>query len=250
MKLTKQFISSANFILKSDEDFRLEEFNKYKTFHPKLSNYPIEKMKKIWPSGTYFSVNTVEGLYGEMDGKFLIIFRGSDGIIDWIQNFLFWKKVIPYKELGTNKKIRVHYGFYKGYMEVRDYIHSIVRGTDLKEIVFHGHSRGAGLAALAALDIQFNFKEKEVGGFVIGMPRLGNSFFKDSFEKRIPTFTRIDYGSDSISILPPSFFGFVDTGNLIHIGPKRVKGFGYRADHHWTIYYDTIVKELEEKEYS
>ncbi len=247
MKLSKQFIVKANNISRKDADFRLEEFEKYKTLNPDRKNYPIEKMKEIWPDGEFFTVGNVEGLVGNMDGKLLFMFRGTDGLIDWIFNFLFWmKKVTPYKDKINNKKIKVHYGFFKSYLSVRDFIHEKVKESNLTDIVFHGHSKGAALTALAALDIYINFPQKNIGAFVIGMPKLGNSHFKESFEKRIVDFIRIDYGSDLVSQIPPVFFGYVHLNNFFHIGPPRRKGIGTSKDHNWNKYSMSIIEELKE----
>lgn len=244
MILSKDFMVKANFISKCDADFRYEEFKKFKNLNPEYKNYPAITMKSIWENGTFFTINSVEGIYGEMNGKFLIIFRGSDGLLDWIFNFLISKKVIPYKETGTNKKIKIHYGFYKSYMEVRDFIHKIIKETNLTEIVFHGHSRGAVLAALAALDIQYNFIDKKISSFVVGMPKLGNNSFKISFEKRITDFIRIENGSDIFTQIPPYFLGYTDIGNLIHIGAPRKKGIGNFKDHNHVLYFESMIKDL------
>jgi len=248
MKLSKQFMLKANNISRKDADFRLEEFKKYNNLHPDIANYPTEKMKEIWPDSEFFTFENVEGNFGVMDGKLLFVFRGTDGIIDWIFNFLFWmKKVTPYKDKISNKKIKVHYGFYKNYLSIRNFIHEKVKESNLSEVVFHGHSKGAALAALAALDVFVNFPQKNVGSFVLGMPKIGNSYFKESFEKRLVDFIRIEYGSDLIPQIPPSYCGYLHIGNFFHIGPPRRKGIGTHKDHNWNIYFEALTKELKEE---
>lgn len=249
MKLSKDFIIKANFISLSDARIRLSEFKKYKNLKPYSDKYPINDIKAIWSDANFFHIDGVEGLYGKLDDKLLFVFRGTDSLFDWALNFMFSKKVIPYEKNGINKKIRVHYGFFKSYMKVRSFIHDIVKKNEGNEIVFHGHSRGASIAALAALDVQFNFNEKSIGAFVIGMPRLGNDTFKKSFEKRLPDFTRIDYGSDLMPQIPPECFGYTHLNNFIHLGPERKKGIGTTKDHDGEKYMEALKNELKDKLY-
>jgi triacylglycerol lipase len=248
MKLTKGYMVAANKISLMDADLRFAEFKQHKNLEPNPHNLRLDVIKEIWPEAEHFDVKHIEGYSGMYKGKFLIIFRGTDSLWGWVTNFMFRKKVIPYEETGTNTDVRVHRGFIRDYLQIRDYIHDKMRGIKETEVVVHGHSKGASIAALCALDIKYNFPEKEVGSFVIGMPRVGNDAFKKSFEKRIPDFTRIEYGSDLIPQLPPKWMGYADLGHFIHVGPKRRRGIGTKKHHGWHFYYHGLVDELKDDE--
>lgn len=233
-----------NNISRKDADFRLNEFKTYYTVEPKAGNYPFDKMKEIWPEGNYFDVENVEGFCGDFEDGFLFIFRGTDSLLGWLRNFMFSKKVIPYE--GTNPKIKVHNGFLKTYKAIREFVHEQVKGTEKTKIYVHGHSLGGALTTLAALDIQYNFADKEVIAWGIGIPKVGNEAFKDSFNRRLPKFLNIERASDLIPQVPPRFFGFRHAGNLIHIGTPRRKGIGTHEDHNWNLYYEDLEKDLDD----
>lgn len=242
MILTNEEMQGASLISKTDADIRLKEFKKFWTIESKEKNYDFDKMKEVWPEGTYFNFGNVEGWHGEIKGKFLIMTRGADSLLDWLMCLLFSKKTIPYE--GTNEKIKVHNGFIADYKKIRNFVHDLVRGTD-KDIIVYGQSKGATLATFAALDIQYNFPDKKIGSFTSGSPKVGNKAFKESFEKRLPDHRRFDYGSDLITQIPPKFFGYEDVGLFTHFGPKRRKGIGTKSDHDWNKYNNSFNTELK-----
>ena len=96
MKLTKSEIVKMAEISVLDADMRLEEFKRYGNVEPNKRNYDINKMKALWQNANYFDIQNMEGIYGELDGCLFITLRGTDSILDWIRNFIFFKKVIPY----------------------------------------------------------------------------------------------------------------------------------------------------------
>ncbi len=243
MKLSRQQILLASKISTLDADIRLEEYEKYGNLEPNKKNYDLNRIHAIFPGANYFDIKNTEGLYGQIDDYLFITFRGSDSLLDWIMDIIFCLRVIPYK--GTNKKIKVHTGFLKSYKVARDFIHHVIKTTECKKIVLFGHSLGATISALAALDIQYNFPDKEIGCFVIGMPKLGNKTFKASFEKRLPDFIRVDHGSDLVPQFPPKCFGYAELENFFHIGLARKKGIGNMKDHKWHLYDDALNQEID-----
>jgi len=241
MILTKEQILLSSKISSIDADIRLDEFNKHKTLESKY--YDLIKVKEIFPNANYFDIGAIEGLYGQIDDYLFIMFRGSDSIIDWIRNFIFFKQVIPYD--GTNPEIKVHAGFLKSYKSVREFVHKIVKESNVKKIIIFGHSMGGAVSALAALDIQYNFSDKEIGCFTIGTPKIGNESFKKSFERRLPDYKTASYGDDIVPQIPPKFFGYVDLEKFYNIGPERKKGIGSFKHHDWHFYDKALHDEIE-----
>jgi triacylglycerol lipase len=242
VKPTKAQILRAATISDKDVELRLEEFRTYKTLAPHPGLQHLGEMKVEWPDGKYFDIVNVEGWYGLEGDTLFIIFRGSDSLFDWIRNFLVCKKVIPYS--GTNPKVRVHEGFLEDYKSVRDFFHSEVMVTKAKKILVYGHSMGAAMAALCALDLQYNFPGKDVGGFAIGMPRLGNKAFTESFNRRLPDFQWCDYGSDLVPQVPPRLFGYEHVATQVHLGPTRRRGIGTMKDHNNLLYHKSMEAVL------
>ena len=135
-----------------------------------------------------------------------ITFRGTDSPKDWKTDLTFWKKTIPYDNVKSN--IRVHTGFINAYKTkgVRDKIlQEITDGTHYIKIT--GHSLGAALAVLCAVDIEYNFPDRDIEVFLFGCPRVGNRAFITSYNKRVNKTVRIENGNDIVTKLPFVFMG-------------------------------------------
>lgn len=167
----------------------------------------------------YFEIGHVQGFFVERDGKKIIFLIGSNEIMDWIHNFSFRFMRTPYKEAGTNRRIKVHAGFYKSYLKIRDFIHEKIKNDD--RVIVYGQSFGAALATLASLDIQYNFPDKEIACMTTGSPRVGNQRFVDSYGGRVPDTTRFVYGKDIVTTLPPRWTFYRHVDGLMHLGPNR-----------------------------
>jgi predicted lipase len=161
-----------------------------------------------------------------------------------IHNFMWRKRRTSFL---NDKKIRIANGFHRDYSTIRDFIIDVVNKSNNKDVVVHGHSKGGVLAALCALDIVSNTTDKNVEAFSIGMLRTGNKHFADYFDKKLPNYINIDYGSDFWSQLAPRWLGFHHVGKRIHLGPKRKWGFGRRKDHHWDVYHNALKEHLTDE---
>lgn len=136
-----------------------------------------------------------------------IYFQGSNSIIDWIENFLFTKKV--YKEF------RVHRGFYNAYMQFRDFMLDHVYGHSYKKIVVVGYSHGAALCQLALEDLVYHFPNLDISGCAFESPRCLKVGKK--YQDRWKTLVTIRNGTDIVTHCPPKFLGYSDLGSMINI---------------------------------
>lgn len=171
-----------------------------------------------------------QGIFGEAYGNtFVIGFRGSEetGLWDWITDLKFIQQVYPYGE-KKDSKVRVHFGFISAYKSVREAIHNEVKKTPHSRIICTGHSLGGALATLCALDIQYNFPDKEVSCYTYGSPKVGNSRFVESFNRRVPNTFRFVNSADSVPKLPPGRYEHV--GVLYHIGRQVSAGLDDLVD--------------------
>lgn len=150
-----------------------------------------------------------------------ISFRGSDSKQDWANNLMFWKKTLPYG--NEDSAIKVHAGFIQAYKEecVRDFLHSLVQG-DVGRLSISGHSLGAAMAVLCAVDMQYNFPAQDIEVFLFGCPRVGNKAFAQSYNKRVFKTLRVENGNDIVTKLPPALFGYRHVGAKLHIGHPRL----------------------------
>lgn len=193
-----------------------------------------ELLKNIKP----FTVDEIEGVMGEKNDILYIVFRGSDDLKNWIDNFKFWKirfkKVVPYN--GTNEKIKVHYGFISDYKKVRDII--LNHSKSFEKIIVVGHSLGGAISYLCALDIRFN-QGSDLACVTFGSPEVGNKEFVKSFNSRIINSYRIVNGSDLVTKLPSRIFRYFHVGKLYQIGIKKYYFISIK-DHHRKSYIESM----------
>jgi len=146
-----------------------------------------------------------------------IVFRGTDSARDWRSNFMFAKKVIPYGNAAS--PVRVHEGFLKAYKspQVRDRILPLI-GGHTKKVRITGHSRGAALAALCALDVHYHYPQCCLQVLLFGCPRVGNRAFADSYNRRIFQTFNVRNGGDLVTHLPPALLGYRHVGVRLRVG--------------------------------
>lgn len=176
------------------------------------------------------------------DGKTLCIsFRGTDSFKDLIADARFWKKKIPYN--NPDSGIRVHSGFIDRYKktQIRNCILSCIT-PKIEKIQLTGHSYGAALAVLCAVDLQYHFSKKDYEVFLFGCPRVGNRAFAASYNKRIFKTLRFENGNDLVTKLPFRILGYCHVGTKIHVGNRRIAGV-YSLSNHWCQkYYAQLFK--------
>ncbi len=166
----------------------------------------------------YYDIGHAQGAFVKKDDQVYLLIMGSNEWKDWFYNFWFFaKKVKPY---NVTSNIRVHIGFYKSYLYIRDLVHLYIKSNNVKSLIVMGQSHGAAVTVLASLDIKYNFEDIDIAAVLTGCPRAGNDEFAKSYEKRIDHVYRFKYGCDLITKLPPKFFGFADVGPEMHVGPK------------------------------
>ena len=172
--------------------------------------------------------------------KLVIVFRGSDSKKDWLTDFQFWKKTVPYNNFSS--KIRVHSGFLNAYKSksVRDKIHSLIT-KDIYKIQITGHSYGAGLATLCAVDLEYNFSYIDYEVILFGSPRVGNKAFKESYNKRVFKTIRVENGNDIVTKIPFKFLGYRHIGTKLHIGNPQLFGIISFSEHELEKYYNKLL---------
>ena len=151
-----------------------------------------------------------------------IVFRGSDSRKDWITDLTFFKKAIPYDNPAS--KIRVHGGFINAYKapQIRGRLQRLI-SPQIRKVMICGHSYGAALAVLCAVDLQYNFPSKDYEVILFGCPRVGNRAFQRSYNQRVFKTLRVENGNDIVTKIPLALWGFRHVGipvrilSLIHI---------------------------------
>ena len=175
--------------------------------------------------------------------QLIIAFRGTDSFQDLYTDLRFWKMDIPYGNKKT--RIRVHSGFYKAYNHflVRDVIRKFIT-EEVKDIYITGHSYGAALAVLCALDLQYNFPDRYFEVVTFGCPRIGNKHFAKSYNRRLVKTIRFENGNDLVTKIPPAIMGFRHAGIRIHIGFWRILGIYNLREHEVGRYYQSLWNKV------
>lgn len=170
--------------------------------------------------------------------KAWIVFRGSEKKLDWETNFNFRQiqfefqqqviqdkivdkktQVYPYAGSSSSGAL-MHCGFTTAYDSVREDIHKTLRESGIKTVIVTGHSLGGALATLCAVDIQFNFPEIAVEVYTFGAPRVGNTGFRDSFDRRVPNSYRFVNGMDIVPALPRYWQGYRHVSSEQRLGQR------------------------------
>ena len=181
-------------------------------------NNSFDRIKGFKANAIFENKDTdTQGALGVANNRdFVIVFRGSEetGVHDWITDLKFIKQVYPYQE-SNNKKVKVHYGFIEAYKSVREAVLQRVKKAPQQRIICTGHSLGAALACLCALDIQYN-TPKSVRCVTYGCPKVGNAAFAESYNRRVPKTYRVVTHGDLVPKRPP--LGYHHVGELLELG--------------------------------
>jgi triacylglycerol lipase len=152
-------------------------------YEPKAT---IQKaMQETWKfrNFEFFDSKSTQAFIAGNDVAIIIAFRGTEKNLD---DIIADAKVTP-----TNGPVgTVHRGFNDALHEVwgsnakKDMRSTIKQFQDKKQSIwFCGHSLGAALAALAAIEYVSNDKGVINGLYTIGQPRIGNAEFAKHFDK-------------------------------------------------------------------
>jgi predicted lipase len=113
---------------------------------------------------------------------------------------------------------------------------------DILELKIFGHSQGAALAVLCAVDLEYHFPDKDYEVILFGSPRIGNHAFRTSYNKRLFKTLRIENGNDIVTKIPFSFMGYRHVGMGIPIGKRKIPCLLSFKDHYPQSYYKNILK--------
>jgi predicted lipase len=167
------------------------------------------------------------------DQTLVIAFAGSESAKDWVNNVKFLHT--PYPSVTQNQNLKVHYGFYTGYLSVRSVIHDRVESEQPEKVIVTGHSLGGGLSTLCALDVQYNFfanQPEQVVCYTYGSPKVGNQDFVASYNRRVPQTFRIVNGGDGAPWFPRPWQGYAHVDTLFRIDGSVLRVvFAATGDH-------------------
>lgn len=153
-----------------------------------------------------------------------VIFRGSGQDADWDTNIALQQtQGYPYDD-NPQTNVQIHEGFSTAYFSVRDAIHQYCSNLGEKTtLIVTGHSLGGALATLCALDLQFKFfssASDRISLYTFGSPRVGNSDFRQSFNRRVPNSYRLINGMDIVPAVPRPWQSYSHVDQEYRIGQR------------------------------
>lgn len=162
---------------------------------------PIRDFKTV--KVLYDKTTDIQGFIGILQDTIYIVFRGSDSVLNWIDDI----RILQMKYPNCND-CYIHKGFYKTALSIKNETIDTIKmfSNEYKNIIAAGHSLGAAITAIITLELNLMNIETEVYNF--GQPRIGNENFAMFSTQIIKKYNRYTHNRDIVPHLPPNEFGY------------------------------------------
>jgi len=193
----------------------------------------------------YVAVNETGG-----DRQVFVCFRGTHFLSDWIED-----ADLPLVDFRFRPNAGLaHMGFQAVYETVQQSILNLLQTTRTQSVTVLGHSLGAALATICALDqgIAAIIGQPPTRVFPIASPRVGDEAFRNAFDDKLPDCTRIVNKPDIVPRLPlPIGYRHVGVAAVINSGFTLDLNFahslceGYLRGLHRTIAAPAVISSFD-----
>eukprot|EP01094_Clydonella_sp_ATCC50884_P021052 TRINITY_DN4530_c0_g1_i1.p1 TRINITY_DN4530_c0_g1~~TRINITY_DN4530_c0_g1_i1.p1 ORF type:complete len:306 (+),score=75.95 TRINITY_DN4530_c0_g1_i1:43-918(+) len=152
--------------------------------------------------------------YNPRNLSIVVSFRGTQdaSLRNWIVDLYLPLKEVYNASNPTNETIEIHSGFIGAYRRLAPLVRAAVAEARQKlptyRVLVTGHSLGAALAEICALDLVEHRFASDVTVINFGSPRVGNDGFSAYYSEHVPNTTRVVNNRDIVPSLPPKVFGF------------------------------------------
>lgn len=154
------------------------------------------------------------GFIMESPQEIIIAFRGTSSTTNWISDIIASQRKFKY----IKEDCLTHRGFTDIYSSAREGILSALSKIESgKTLYITGHSLGAALATMCAVDLSANTDYRSPYLFTYGSPRVGDPAFAKVSTRYVPNSYRIANPFDVVTYTPPSIYKL----------PKREKRYYY-----------------------
>ncbi|MBV8884757.1 MAG: hypothetical protein JO235_12285, partial [Chroococcidiopsidaceae cyanobacterium CP_BM_RX_35] len=149
----------------------------------------------------------------------IIVFRGTQTQTEWLNNFTALQQ--NYTNPVSGRYVgKVHRGFINNYLEiVKPLPREIAKQLNPSVPCYiTGHSLGAALATLAALDLALNVPQlqHQLHLYTYASPRVGDPTFALLHNQMVPNNYRVVNLADAITLMPPT----KAVGVYVHVGQE------------------------------
>jgi predicted lipase len=160
------------------------------------------------------SKTDTQGFTALSNDTLYIVWRGSSSPKDFLKDAQV--KKVNFIEPGE----KVHNGFYTAFSSVKEDLYSSInfilskKLDKIKSVVICGHSLGAALTVISSYMICKDFPQIAhlVKNVTVGCPRVGNSTFKDNYNRLVPKSIRIVNDKDLVTRIPKIGFTHINEG--------------------------------------
>ncbi|KAK9837014.1 hypothetical protein WJX81_007212 [Elliptochloris bilobata] len=145
----------------------------------------------------------------------VVAFRGTDShsLYNWAENMRYWRTDlhVPFPDA---ENALVHTGFFVSYnnSSLEPNMTAAVRAMAARHpgapLYAIGHSMGAAMATIAALDLKFKANLSDVRLVTFGSPRVGNDVFARFLQSQTTMSVRFTHDRDIVPAWPPTWVGF------------------------------------------
>jgi predicted lipase len=157
----------------------------------------------------------VFGFIAQSGSDVVVAIRGTEGVFEWLMDVHFLPIVFPFVNAG-----RTEQGFTNFYSTLRtgpsvaqprviDVLRPLITGGSVKTLRIAGHSLGAALATLLAIDVSGNDVFAGPTVYTFGSPRVGDKVFAGTYDNLVPSSWRVSNLNDIVPHLPPLLAGYV-----------------------------------------
>jgi predicted lipase len=153
----------------------------------------------------------------------IVAIRGTEGVFEWIMDFLFIPVLFPYVNAGrtergfTNFYSSFHTGADSSTPRVVDALRTLTAGGTVQTLEIAGHSLGSALATLLAIDVAGNGVFASPTVYTFASPRVGDKVFAGTYDGLVPNTWRVANLNDIVTYLPPPFAGYVHVDSEVPI---------------------------------
>ena len=200
--------------------------------NPNVTPSMLKQYKSVGFIEDPYVVTSVEieaCLVGKTESEIIVAFRGTlppawnlDAILDWIQNIFFADpqtfEYIPGK---------VHSGFHFALASLADNIVKAIHQLDPSHslpLYITGHSKGGGMASIAAMLFRNKYNLKVTQTITIAGPKPGDADFAKAYNATFGNDINYENYLDIVPFLAPSD-SFIDILKLIPHLPKDFKAY-------------------------
>lgn len=180
-----------------------------------------------------------------------IAVRGTEGVWEWVQDLKFFAK--PFSNVSGSGLTED--GFTDMYQSF-----SLTPGpssTFLKDlgdllppnatVTVAGHSLGAAVATLLALDMASNTRFP-ITLYTLASPRVGDLIFHNLFNHVVPNAYRVANRLDVVTQTPPPLLYF-HVGDDTELVPPNTMTFTLQCEHHITTYFNMLATLIQQQSF-